>query len=109
MERQNRWKEWNDLVHEWTTQHTTAEIVQLASELRIPVAPVLNGENIFDCDHFIARRVFVDDPTGSFKMPRRPWRMDDEDPPLPRPSPRLGEHTGTIEPRVLVAAGRRRR
>ena len=64
VERQNRWKEWNDLVHEWTTQHTTAEIVQLASELRIPVAPVLNGENIFDCDHFIARRVFVDDPTG---------------------------------------------
>ena len=31
-------------------------------------------------------------------MPRRPWRMDDEDPPPPRPAPRLGEHTGAIEP-----------
>jgi crotonobetainyl-CoA:carnitine CoA-transferase CaiB-like acyl-CoA transferase len=44
--------------------------------------------------------VFVDDPTGTFKMPRRPWRMNDEDPPPPRPSPRLGEHTGRIETRV---------
>ena len=71
-----------------------------ASELRIPVAPVHSGENILDCDHFVARDVFVDDPSGTFKMPRRPWRMDDEDPPPPRPAPRLGEHTGTIEART---------
>ena len=34
-------------------------------------------------------------------MPRRPWRMDDEDPPSPRPSPVLGEHTGRIEARSI--------
>jgi crotonobetainyl-CoA:carnitine CoA-transferase CaiB-like acyl-CoA transferase len=100
VERQKRWKEWNDIVHAWTTRHTTADIVQLASELRIPVAPVLDGETVRTCDHFVARGAFVDDPTGAFVMPRRPWRMDDEDPPPPSPSPRLGEHTGAIEPRV---------
>src|SRR5262249_29419203 len=99
-DRQKRWKEWNDIVHEWTTRHTTEEIVRRASELRIPVAPVLNGETILDCDHFRARNVFVDDPTGTFKMPRRPWRIDGDDPPPPRPSPRLGEHTGTVDARV---------
>ena len=58
------WDEWNEIVHAWTTQHTTAEIVRLASELRIPVAPVHGGENILECDHFVARDVFVDDADG---------------------------------------------
>ena len=86
-DRQKGWDEWNDIVHAWTPKHSTEEIVRLASELRIPVAPVHGGENILECDQFVARNVFVDDASGSFKMPRRPWRMDDEDPPLPRPRP----------------------
>jgi crotonobetainyl-CoA:carnitine CoA-transferase CaiB-like acyl-CoA transferase len=100
MERQARRDEWDSIVHAWTPHHTTAEIVGRATELRIPVAPVLGPDTILECDHFVARGVFVDDPTGSFRAPRRPWRMDDEDPPPPRPSPRLGEHTGQVEARV---------
>ena len=96
-DRQRHWAAWNEIVHSWTTENTTADIVRMASELRIPVAPVHSAENILDCDQFQARAVFVDDASGSFKMPRRPWRIDDEDPPLPRPAPRLGEHTGSIE------------
>ena len=52
MDRQKGWDEWNEIVHAWTTKHTTADIVRMASELRIPVAPVHSGENILDCDHF---------------------------------------------------------
>ena len=91
--RQERWDEWNDIVHAWSITHTTADAVRLASELRIPVAPVHNGADILQCDHFAARGIYVDDPTGTFKMPRRAWRMNDVDPPPPTPSPRLGEHT----------------
>jgi crotonobetainyl-CoA:carnitine CoA-transferase CaiB-like acyl-CoA transferase len=98
MDRQARWDEWNEIVHAYTTQHTTAEIVAAASELRIPVAPVHGPSNILDCEHFVARHVFVDDAGGTFKLPRRPWRIDDADPPPPRPAPRLGEHTDRIEP-----------
>ena len=72
---------------------------QFAAELRIPVAPVLNGETIFDCEHFVDRNVFVDDPTGTFKMPRPAWRLDDADPPPPDASPHLGEHDGRVEVR----------
>ena len=104
VDRQNGWDEWNDIVHAWTRKHTTADIVRRASELRIPVAPVHSGENILDCDQFVARGVFVDDATKKFKLPRRPWRMDDEDPPSPGVAPRLGEHTGTIEPHARAAA-----
>jgi crotonobetainyl-CoA:carnitine CoA-transferase CaiB-like acyl-CoA transferase len=102
-DRQKGWDEWNDIVHAWTPKHTTEEIVRLASELRIPVAPVHGGENILQCDHFVARHVFVDDATTTFKMPRRPWRMNDEDPPPPRAAPRLGEHTGTVEAHTPLA------
>ena len=97
--RQARWDEWNRAVHDWTGRHSSAEIVAGASDLRIPVAPVHNGADILDFPHFAARQVFIDDPTGTFKMPRRPWRLDDADPPPPGPSPRLGEHTGGIAAR----------
>jgi crotonobetainyl-CoA:carnitine CoA-transferase CaiB-like acyl-CoA transferase len=95
-----RLDEWQEIVRAWTTRHTTAEVVKLASELRIPVAPVLNGSTVADFEHFVARGVFVDDPTGSFRMPRRPWRLNDEDPPPPTPAPSLGEHTGRVESRT---------
>ena len=97
--RQSRWDEWNGIVRSWTTKRYTAEIVGAASDLRIPVAPVQDAAAVLSCEHFLARGVFVDDPTGQFVMPRRPWRLNDEDPPLPRRSPRLGEHTGRIEAR----------
>lgn len=94
--RQKRWTEWNDVVHAWTPHHTTAEIVRRASELRIPVAPVHSGANVMHCEQFVARGVYIDDPTASFRVPRRPWRLDDQDPPPPRPAPALGEHKGRI-------------
>jgi crotonobetainyl-CoA:carnitine CoA-transferase CaiB-like acyl-CoA transferase len=96
-------QEWNDIVHAWTTKHETAEVVKRAQELRIPCAPVCNGETIQEVEHFVERRVLVRDPTDTFTMPRRPWLLDGEDqPPPPRPSPALGAHTGRIEPHEPV-------
>ena len=108
--RTQRFDEWNEIVHAWTTQHTSAEIVELATALRIPVAHVNSGATVTDMDQFRARGVFVDDPTGTFTMPRRPWQLDFETPPPPRRAPRLGEHTDSTEPwsRTRPAPGRRR-
>jgi crotonobetainyl-CoA:carnitine CoA-transferase CaiB-like acyl-CoA transferase len=96
--RNERFEEWNRIVHEWTTKHPTEEIVALASSLRIPVAYVNSGATVQDSEHFKARGVFVDDPTGTFRMPRRPWQLDFERPPAPRPAPALGEHTDRVSP-----------
>ena len=87
--RQSRLDEFRELVKSWTTARTTAEIVAEASALRIPVAPVLNGATVAEFSQFVERRALVRSPTG-FLMPRRPWRLDDEDPPAPEPSPELG-------------------
>lgn len=98
------WDEWNGIIHAWTTKHTTAEVVALAAELRIPVAPVCDGPAVVALEHAAARGSFTDDPTSSFRVPRRPWRIDGEGSPPPRPAPRLGEHTGTIQPRPAKPA-----
>jgi crotonobetainyl-CoA:carnitine CoA-transferase CaiB-like acyl-CoA transferase len=92
-----RMDEWNAAVRAWTTQHTTAEIVERAALLRIPVAPVHDGRTVKEHEHFAARGVFVKNPSGGFLQPRPPYRIDDRDPALPRTSPRLGEHSGAIE------------
>jgi crotonobetainyl-CoA:carnitine CoA-transferase CaiB-like acyl-CoA transferase len=97
--RVKNWEEWNGIIHDWTTEHTTAEVVALAAELRIPVAPVSDGPAVADLEQANARGSLFDDPSGTFRVPRRPWRIDGELAPPPRPAPRLGEHTGTVVPR----------
>lgn len=65
---------WNSFVHEWTTKHTTEEIVAKAVDLRIPVAPVHSGETVLTEEHFLERGVFVQNPAG-FLQPRPAYLM----------------------------------
>jgi len=41
-----RFDEWNEIMRGFLSEKTTAEIVESASLLRIPVAPICNGETI---------------------------------------------------------------
>jgi crotonobetainyl-CoA:carnitine CoA-transferase CaiB-like acyl-CoA transferase len=91
--RMMRFAEWNEIVRGWTTPRTTEEIIERAATLRIPVAPVGNGETLPAHEQMIARRVFVRSADGRFVQPRRPYGIDDADPPAPGSVPRLGEHT----------------
>ena len=85
--RQMAWDEWNDIVHSWTSTRTTAEIVDEAVALRIPVAPVCNGATTLEVDHFVERDVFSRSADGSFVAPRRPWSIHGEAMPAPGRSP----------------------
>lgn len=95
--RMARMDEWNEIVRAWTSAHTTAEIVERATLLRIPVAPVNSGRNVFDHEHLQARGVFVENPTGGFKQPRPPYLMDNAGPRPFEAVPKLGEHTTEIQ------------
>ena len=92
---------WNSFVHEWTTKHTTAEIVEKAVELRIPVAPVHSGRSVFGEEHFLERGVFVENPAG-FQQPRPAYLLagaSGRDLGLPVPlrnAPKLGEHAEEV-------------
>ncbi len=97
--RASRLDEWNAMVHPWTSRHTVAEIIEAASELRVPVAEVNDGRTVLDNEQFLARGVFVRNP-GGFLQPRPPYLMNDDGRRRPAsPAPRLGQHTGSVEPR----------
>lgn len=90
--------EWNALVRAWTTEHTTAEIVERAAALRIPVAPVSDGRMVIELEHARERGVFISDPLGEFVMPHRPFMIDGEPTPTPAPAPAVGAQTGSEIP-----------
>jgi crotonobetainyl-CoA:carnitine CoA-transferase CaiB-like acyl-CoA transferase len=88
-----RFDEWNQIMSGWLPRKTTAEVIELASLLRIPVAPVCNGETVQTHEQLVARGVYGPDAEGRFIRPRPPYRIDDADPPPPGRAPRLGAHT----------------
>lgn len=80
-------------IYAWFKEQTVEEIRDLATAFRIPNAPVGNGANVTELDHFQARQVFVTNPRGGFIQPDRPYRMPQLSWGPPQPAPRLGEHT----------------
>jgi crotonobetainyl-CoA:carnitine CoA-transferase CaiB-like acyl-CoA transferase len=94
--RQRRRDEFLAVIRDWTTQRTTAEVVELASLLRIPVTPIGAPDTLAGIDQFVERGVFVPNPGGGFDQPRVPYRVDGRPAPPFRPAPRLGEHAGSV-------------
>ncbi len=88
-----RFDEWNAIMRAWLADKTASEVIERASALRIPVAPVCNGKTLLEHEQLVARGVFVRDASGRFLQPRRSYRIDDADPPLPARVPEPGEHT----------------
>ena len=94
--RQRRRAEFDAAVREWTTQRTTAEIIELASAMRIPVAPIGSPDTIAAIDHFVERGVFVPNPAG-FVQPRPPYRLHGGGRREFTAAPAIGAHTGTVQ------------
>ena len=95
--RSKRLHEVLDIIHAWTTKHDTAEIIDLASLMRIPVAPIGNGESLLAMDHFAERGTFVDSEDGTFRHPRVPYRVSGLAARPFGPAPALGAHGGTVD------------
>ncbi len=90
-----RFEEWNGILRDWLRDKTTAECLERASLLRIPVAPVCDGQSVREHPQLSERNVFRPADGGRFVQPRRSYRIDDADPRDPGPTPALGAHTGS--------------
>ena len=102
--RVRRRDEFNAAVLEWTCKRTTAEVIEAASAMRIPVAPIGSPDTVTDLEQFVERGVFVQNPAG-FVQPRPPYQIEGTSFPERTAAPALGEHTGTVtwEPRTRAA------
>jgi crotonobetainyl-CoA:carnitine CoA-transferase CaiB-like acyl-CoA transferase len=83
--------EWNKIVHSWTSAHSTAEVLELASALRIPSAPVSDGRTVVDFPPFVERGSFGPCGDGSFVSPSPPIRIDGQRLTMLNPASNLGE------------------
>jgi crotonobetainyl-CoA:carnitine CoA-transferase CaiB-like acyl-CoA transferase len=84
-------------IRDWTGTRTTEEIVELASMLRIPVAPVGAPETVCQIDHFAARGIYGPNATGDFVQPRSSYLVDGAESRPDRSAPKVGEHNGDLK------------
>ena len=84
-------------IAQWMGERTTAEIVEIASAMRIPVAEIGNGRDVAQLDQFAANHWYVRNPRGGFLQPDVPYTLSNgagRRPPAP--APLLGEHTADL-------------
>ncbi|MEU8796488.1 CoA transferase [Spirillospora sp. NPDC048819] len=93
--RTRRRDEFLEMVHAWAATRTTAEIVELAAALRIPVAPIGTPETLAEIDQFRERGVFVKNALGHLQ-PRVPYRTSAFEAAPPGTVPELGRDTGEV-------------
>lgn len=86
-------------IDAWMAERTVDEIIELATLLRIPVAPVGNGHAVQTFDHFIEGGYFTTHPGDAFLQPTPPYRFHHTSAGIApaRPAPRLGEHNDLLQ------------
>jgi crotonobetainyl-CoA:carnitine CoA-transferase CaiB-like acyl-CoA transferase len=94
-------------IDAWVAERTVEEVLDLASTFRLPNAPVANGADVTDIEHFRAREVFVPNPRDGATNPRSPFRFERLRLRSPEPAPRLGEHSFDAVSRREPAGGSR--
>lgn len=84
-------------IRSFTLAHTTAEVIEQATMLRVPVAPIGDGATVTQFDHFAERGAYQKNPSGGFLQPSPAYRLSaGEEPRAPEPPPRLSEHQGHV-------------
>lgn len=97
--RAERSDEINDLVAEWASTRSAAEVEAACIAHEVPVGTAYSAADILADPHFAARGdlVTVDDPVAGPHRQQAPFpRLDGRRPVAPRPAPRLGEHNGEV-------------
>jgi CoA:oxalate CoA-transferase len=93
-----------EVVEKWARHRSTEEIVSRLVEIRVPVAKVLNIEQMMRDPHVNARSMIVelDHPqTGPTKMPNFPLKMSESPGTVRTRAPLIGEHNEEILGRLL--------
>lgn len=88
-----------EIIAAWFRGHTKAEAAETLLAAGLPVGPVQDAREIYDCPHVDARQMLIDVPDpilGSVRLVGPPFRMSGNPEPLTGAAPLLGEHTTEI-------------
>lgn len=88
-----------EVLAEWFGRHTKAEAVGKLLAVGLPVGPVQNAQDIFDCPQVAARAQLIDVPDsvlGTVRLVGPPFKLSGDLEPVRKPAPLLGEHSAEI-------------
>lgn len=92
------------IIRDWFLARTKAEATDRLLAVGLPIGPVQDAREVFECRHAAARQKFVEiqDPIlGPVKLVGPAIKMSKSPAPPTRPAPRLGEHTDELLRDVL--------
>lgn len=93
-----------EIINGWFRQQTKAGASEKLLAVGLPVGPVQNAKEIFECPHVEARQTLIEvnDPIlGPVKLVGPAFKMSGNPEPLTRPAPLLGQHNEEILAEVL--------
>jgi CoA:oxalate CoA-transferase len=88
-----------EIIAQWFRGRTKAEAAETLLAAGLPVGPVQNAQEIYECPHVEARRTLIDVPDpvlGSVRLVGPPFKLSADPEPVARAAPLLGEHTDEI-------------
>jgi formyl-CoA transferase len=92
------------VVEEWVAERTVDEVVETLAETGIPVAPVLNLDEVMENEQALHREMFVrvDHPTlGETTLPGFRIKFSETKGDVTTPAPLLGQYNGEVYSRLL--------
>jgi crotonobetainyl-CoA:carnitine CoA-transferase CaiB-like acyl-CoA transferase len=96
--RSQRAAEVDEIIAQWTRQHSKEEAMRIIGEAGVPAGAVFNTLELMNDASLAERGIMqtVEHPTtGTYKMPAWPVRFDGK-PPRVEPSPLLGQHNAEV-------------
>ena len=80
-------------IRDWVERHTADEVLHAADLLRVPAAPMGNGQRITGLDHFVERNFYLPHPSSGLLQPDVSYTLGGgAGRRFPTASPKLGEH-----------------
>jgi crotonobetainyl-CoA:carnitine CoA-transferase CaiB-like acyl-CoA transferase len=89
--------ELDSYLESWLMQYTKAELLDIALEHRIPLAPVRGYDEVRHDPSLADLFVAIDrTDTGPLPSPGPPYRLPDAESKPPSPAPHLGQHNEEV-------------
>lgn len=106
----SRWhnqEELDQLITEWTLQHTNYEVMHILQQAGVPAGPTLDAEGLINDSHLNERGCFI--PLGEvegkpYVHVAHPWRLSESPQPYYRLVPAMGEHNRYVLGELLGMA-----